>query len=104
MKQLFEIIVLILVMIASAFAFGWGWQWIYIMGIRESLLPFVTLPIIPLKTFALSYIVYVLIISKFKKDQSTHSPLSSEPYSIIVGKIMTLYMYVLVLGIIGLIC
>lgn len=81
---------------------GCGWGLIYNIGVREMLKFVYELPYAPIISFIYLYIIILCIRSMFSKNKQTYELTDPEPYGKLMTSALTLYMYILILGIINL--
>ena len=104
MKSLLKYIGIIVLAFLYALGMGSGYYFIYSIGIKEIVIPFYELPSIPITSFLIMYTIVLFGRSIYNKKKKESYDLSDpKPYGIMLSKIMTIYMYVLIIGIFDLI-
>lgn len=100
MKKLLKLIAVFIIILMYTWAISSGWAIIYNIGLRTAVMPLYELPTLPTSSFIIIYSIIMCIMSlgsgENKKKYSLTDP---EPYSKLISNILTLYMFVGVIGI-----
>lgn len=93
-------------MLLYACAIGAGWAIIYNVGLRTAVMPLYELPTLPTSSFIIIYSIILCIMSVVTlgsdKNRKKYSLTDPEPYSKLLSNILTLYIFVCVIWLFGL--
>ena len=99
--KLLKFLLIFLLIAACAGSMGSGWYFIYTLGIREAILPIYELPIMPLKSFVYTYTLILYAGTLYsKKNEKSYDITDPEPYGRLLTKMLNIYIYVGVIGLI----
>ena len=97
MMKIFEIGMALFLIIISCLGYGYAYSVIYEFGVRDMLYPIYELPSIPKYSFIMFMLIWLTFSSLYGKKKETYKATESKPYSLLLGRLITLYAYVVII-------
>lgn len=103
--SILKIVGVFVIILVYATCMGAGWFFIYDVGIRTIIEPLYSLPVIPIRSFLIAYIIVLWSRTLYGSENRKSFDLSEpEPYGKMLSHILTIYMYVAIIGLFYYLC